>query len=178
MASDSEQSRATEHALGHVQEHIDLIARHESEFLAKRTAFERLGDRLAAFIGSLGYVALHLVLAAGWVGWNSLPKLPHFDPLPYPLLDLFLALEAILVASFILMRQSRLSRRSDERDHLMLQILLLTEREITANLGMQRQMAHRLGLHKLASDEAIAELSEKTSIDEVAQIIQESLPAE
>jgi hypothetical protein len=33
-------------------------------------------------------------------------------------------------------------------------------------------------LHKLASDEAIAELSEKTSIDEVAQIIQESLPAE
>jgi hypothetical protein len=34
------------------------------------------------------------------------------------------------------MRQSRMSRRAEERDHLMLQLLLLTEKELTAVLGM------------------------------------------
>jgi len=41
------------------------------------------------------------------------------------------ALEAILLASFILMRQVRIWRRSEEREHLMLQILLLSEKELT-----------------------------------------------
>ena len=165
---------------GHVQEHIDLIAKHEQEFLARRTRTERLGDRMASFIGSLTYVALHIVLFSAWIGWNVLPiaAMARFDPFPFPLLDTVFAFEAILVASFILMRQSRMSRRAEERDQLMLQILLLTEREITANLGMQRQMAQQMGLHEIAANEEISQLSEQTSIDEVASIIKESLPSE
>jgi len=167
-------------AIGHVQAHIELIARHEQEFLEKRTRIEKLGDRFAAFIGSLTYVGAHLILFASWLGWNSLPiaSLPHFDPFPYPFLDVLLALEAILVASFILMRQSRMARRAEERDQLMLQILLLTEREITAVLGVDRQVAQRMGLHKVAADEEVTQLSQQTSIDEVAQILRETLPAE
>ena len=165
---------------GHLKAHIDLIAKHEQEFLDRRTQTEKLGDRMAAFIGSLSYVGLHFVLLAVWLAWNILPipGLPHFDPFPFPVLDVLLAFEAILVASFILMRQSRMSRRSEERDQLMLQILLLTEREITANLGIQREIAARMGLHKIAADQEITELSQQTSIDEVAQIIKESLPSE
>jgi uncharacterized membrane protein len=174
------QSNNPSAAQGRLQEHIDLIAKHEQEFLAQRTQSEKLGDRMAGFIGSLTYVTLHIVIFAVWLAWNILPipALPHFDPFPFPLLDVLFAFEAILVASFILMRQSRMSRRSEERDHLMLQILLLSEREITANLGMQREIAERMGLHKIASDQEISELSQQTSIDEVAQIIKESLPSE
>ena len=165
---------------GHLKAHIDLIAKHEQEFLAQRTFAERLGDRIASFIGSLGYIALHVTIVAGWIGWNVLPKrlFFHFDPAPFPLLDLIFAFEAILAASFILMRQSRMSRRSEEREHLMLQVLLLTEREITAVLGVDRQMAQRMGLHGVASDEEITQLSQETSIDAVAQTIRDSLPAE
>jgi len=167
-------------AQGHLQEHIDLIAKHEQDFLAQRTQSEKLGDRMASLIGSLTYVSLHVILVTGWIVWNIFPinGLQHFDPFPFPLLDTILAFEAILVASFILMRQSRMSRRSEERDQLMLQILLLTEREITANLGIQRQLAERMGLHEVADDQEISQLSEQTSIDEVANIIKESLPAE
>jgi len=163
---------------GHLREHIDLIARHEQEFLEQRTTTEKLGDKMASFIGSLGYVAAHAVLCPLWLWWNHASLLPHFDPFPYPLLDVWLAFEAILVASFILMRQSRMARRSEERDHLMLQILLLTEREITAVLGVDRQMATSMGLHRIAADKEISQLSEQTSIDEVAKIIRESLPSE
>jgi uncharacterized membrane protein len=165
---------------GHLQEHIDLIAKHEQEFLAQRTRTEKLGDRMASFIGSLTYVGMHILLVVVWIGWNTLPihAVPRFDPAPYPLLDVLLAFEAILVASFILMRQSRMSRRAEERDHLMLQVLMLTEREITASLGMQREIADSMGLHKIAADQEVTQLSQHTSIDEVAQIIKETLPSE
>lgn len=161
----------------HLQEHIDLIAKHEQDFLAQRTQAEKLGDRMASFIGSLTYVSLHIVIFAIWIAWNMLPGTQHFDPFPFPMIDTVFAFEAILVASFILMRQSRMNRRSEERDHLMLQVLILTEREITANLGIQRQLAERMGLHEVADDHEISQLSEQTSIDEVANIIKETLPS-
>jgi uncharacterized membrane protein len=163
-----------------VQEHVDLIAKHELEFLARRTRTERIGDMVASFAGSLVFVALHIVAVASWIAVNtlSIPIIRHFDPAPYSLLGTFLAFEAILLASFILMRQARMSRRADERDHLMLQILLLAEKEITAVLGMDRQIAGSVGLPKVAKDKEIEQLSQSTSIDEMAQSIQESLPSE
>ena len=174
------QNNQTPPAQGHLKQHVDLIAKHEQEFLAQRKHSERLGDSMASFIGSLTYVGAHVVIFAAWIAWNTLPirALPHFDPPPFPLLDVLFALEAILVASFILMRQSRMNRRAEERNHLMLQILLLTEREITAVLGVDRQMAQSMGLEKIAADKDITQLSEQTSIDEVAQIIKESLPTD
>ena len=164
----------------HVHEHVELIAKHEQEFLARRTRAERVGDTVAGYVGSLAFVLIHLVLFGGWVLLNVLPipGIRHFDPPPFSLLGTLLAFEAILLGSFILMRQSRMSRRSDERDHLMLQILLLTEKEITAVLGMDRQIAERMGLQKVAKDKTIQELSQDTSIEGLAQTIQDNLPTE
>ena len=135
------QSNNPSAAQGRLQEHIDLIAKHEQEFLAHRTHTERIGDTIASFAGGLIFVVLHLVVFATWVAVNTLHIVPvrHFDPAPFSLLGTILALEAILLASFILMRQTRMSRRAEERDHLMLQILLLAEKEITAVVGMDRQ---------------------------------------
>jgi uncharacterized membrane protein len=76
------------------------------------------------------------------------------------------------------MRQSRMSRRAEERDHLMLQVLILTEKEITAVLGMNRQIAGRVGLRQVADDKEIEQLSQHTSIDDVAQTIKDQLPSE
>jgi uncharacterized membrane protein len=164
----------------HVQEHIDLIVRHEQEFLSRRTKAEKIGDGIAGFAGSLAFVSTHLMVFAAWIAMNSLriTQPHHFDPAPYSLLSTIVALEAILLASFILIRQSRIGRRSDERDHLMLQILLLTEREITAVLEMNRELAKQAGLAKVADQPEIKELSEQTSIEEMARTIQENLQNE
>lgn len=163
-----------------VQEHIDTILKHEQEFLTRRTPSERLGDTIAAFVGSLSFVAVHIVGFFGWVLLNAIQigSVPHFDPFPFSLLGTVVALEGILLASFILMRQARLARRADERDHLMLQMLLLTEKEITAVVRMNQQMAEKAGLHSVARDKEIEELGKHISIDEVAQTIQESFSGE
>ena len=128
-------------------------------------------------IGSLTFVLMHAFGFAAWLLLNTLhiAPIPHFDPYPFPLLDLLVALEAIFLASFIVMRQQRLARRSDERDHLILQILLLTEKEVTAALGMDREIARKLGLGRLADEEEVEELSQQTSIEEVAEGLKESV---
>jgi len=160
----------------HIQPHVELIAKHEQEFLERRTRWERVSDRIAAFIGSAGFVGVHLGAFAVWVLLNSLPGVRHFDPRPFGLLQTIVACEGLLAASFILMRQTRLGRRSDERDHLMLQILLLTEKELTAMLGLNREIASEVGLTREANTPEMRAMSEPTEIDEVAQSIKETLP--
>ena len=94
----------------HVREHIDTIAKHEQEFLERRSPAERLGDLTAAIVGNLGFVAAHICLFVFWVLLNTLrlPRVPHFDPPPFSLLATIVGIEAILLASLILMRQARL----------------------------------------------------------------------
>ena len=161
----------------HVQEHIGTIAKHEQEFLARRSPAERLGDLTAAVVGNLGFVAAHIFLFFSWILVNTLHvlRIPHFDPMPFQLLATVVAMEAILLVSLILMRQSRLARRADEREHLVLQILLLTEKEVTAVIGMNQQIAHKVGLADIENSREIEQLGQNTSIDEVAQDIQRSL---
>src|ERR1700722_18454794 len=164
-------------SLSHVQEHIELIAKHEMEFMAQRTPAERFADSVAAFIGSLQFVGANLLIFTVWILLNTVP-VHHFDPRPFAVLQTCVAMEAIFVASFILIRQGRLGRRSDERDHLMLQILLLTEREVTAVLGMDRKIAEQVGLGHEANRQDVRELSKDTSIDAMAQTIRENIIAE
>ena len=161
----------------HVKEHIGTIAKHDQEFLARRSPAERLGDLTAAIVGNLGFVAAHIVLFLLWILVNTLhvPRIPQFDPIPFSLLGTAVAMEAILLVSLILMRQSRLARRADEREHLMLQILLLTEKEVTAVVSMNQQIASKVGLTDIKDSKEIEQLGQKTSIDDVAQDIQRSL---
>ena len=164
----------------HVQEHIDTIARHEQEFYAKRSRVDKIGDAVAGFAGNFAFVLSHLTVFLVWTFVNTahVGPLPHFDPAPFPLLATVVALEAILLASFILMRQSGLAKRADERDHLMLQILLLTEREVSAVVKINQQIAERLGLGAISTDEEIKEMAKPTPIDNVAQTIQKNLTGE
>ncbi len=161
-----------------LQEHVELIARHEQEFLDRRTAAERLGDRIAGAAGSLTFVCVHLAAFGGWIVLNLAPHMRHFDPFPFSLLSTIVTLEAILLASFILMRQLRIGRRAEEREHLMLQILLLTEKELTAVLELNREVARQIGLTRAADEPEIEELSQQTPIDDVAQTIREKLAGE
>jgi len=160
----------------HLRDHIATISKHEHEFLGRRTKSEKLGDLLGSFIGSLTFISIHILWFGAWMLVNLFHLgLRHFDPFPFALLDTLVALEAIFLASFIVMRQSRSSRRSDERDHLMLQILMLAEKEITAVLSIERKLAGRMGIREVAGDADIQQLSQQTSIDDLAHSVHQEL---
>jgi hypothetical protein len=57
----------------------------------------------------------------------------------------------------------------------MLQILILAEKEITAVLKMDRQIAQQVGADRAANSAEVRELSQQTSIEDVAVTIRENL---
>jgi uncharacterized membrane protein len=105
------------------QSHIDSIVRQEEEALERRSSAERLAGAIGVFAGSLLFVVLHLVFVVAWLLINSgkIPSARPFDPYPFSLLGVVVAVEAVILSSFILMRQNRMMRRGERRDHLNLQ---------------------------------------------------------
>ena len=73
--------------------------------------------------------------------------------------------QSVLLSTFVLIKQNRMSRRAEHRDHLNLQIDLLAEKEITKMLGMQRLLCQHFGLKQPAEDPEVEQLSEDTATD-------------
>src|SRR3954449_8900105 len=98
------------------QENIETVVRMEQEFLGQRNFKDRLGDGIANFVGTMTFVICHVIGFVIWVVVNAgwLPIKP-FDPYPYVLLTMFVSMEGVLVSTFVLMKQNRMSRRADQR---------------------------------------------------------------
>jgi uncharacterized membrane protein len=160
------------------QVHVDSIVRQEKEALEKRSGSERLADGIGSFAGSLTFVVVHLALLISWLLVNSgkISTVRPFDPYPFSLLGVIVAVEAVILSSFILMRQNRMMRRGERRDHLNLQVDLLAEKEITKLLQMVRAICGHLGLQNIMADTEIRELSENTSIESLSQTLEDRLP--
>ena len=160
------------------QSHIDSIVRQEEEALERRPSSERLADAVGVFAGSLLFVVLHLGLVIVWLVVNSgeIPGIRPFDPHPFSLLGVIVAVEAVIFSSFILMRQNRMMRRGERRDHLNLQVDLLAEKEITKVLQMVCAICGHMGLQNIMADKEIRELSQTTSIESLSQTLEDRLP--
>ena len=162
----------------HTQSHIDSIARQEYEFLEQRTSSERVGDRIAGFAGSMSFVLIHVLLVLSWVliNVNQVSWISRFDPYPFSLLGMIVAVEAVVLSSFILMRQNRMTKRAERRDHLNLQIDLIAEKEITKLLQMVHAICDDMGLKQIAEDQELKEFSQETSVETLTQRLDDTLP--
>ena len=171
---------SVKHLPEHIQKHIEAIADQEKAFESRKSAMAKFGHAIGGFVGSSGFIALHVIWFTTWLSLNLIPasRFQHFDPFPFPLLAILIEIEGIFLASFILIRQNHMNRRSDERDHLTLQILLLAEQEITTLLDVERRKSIRNGMTDIANDENIKSLSEPISVDELHRTLQEHLPQE
>ncbi len=159
-------------------ENIETVARLEQEFLERRTLIDRVGDAVGAFVGTMTFVVLHVVIFFVWIAVNLrlIPGIPAFDPYPFLLLGMVVSIEGVLLTTFVLMKQSRMSLRADRRNQLNLQIDMLSEREITKMLQMLTQMCAQMGLQETAYDQEVRELSENTAVDMLADELNKKIP--
>jgi uncharacterized membrane protein len=157
-----------------VVENIETILGMEYAALRQRTWADRLADGIAGFTGTIWFVALHLAWFGLWVLINtgSVPMITPFDRYPFQLLCMLVSLEAVLLATFVLIKQNRMGYLSDRRDHLDLQINLLTEREVTRLLRLTQQIADRLHLQRQHLD---SELSKDTEVEGLMQTLDRKL---
>ncbi|WP_316435060.1 DUF1003 domain-containing protein, partial [Escherichia coli] len=85
-----------------------------------RTATDRVGDAIAGFAGTMTFVMLHVIGLTAWfvINLGLIPFIVPFDPYPFVLMAVIVSIEGVLLSTFILMKQNRMSRRADERNHL------------------------------------------------------------
>ncbi|PYS84407.1 MAG: DUF1003 domain-containing protein, partial [Acidobacteria bacterium] len=110
----------------------------------------------------------------GWIVFNLLPGTKHVDPFPFTFLPLVVSLEAIFLSTFILISQNHDSRISEKRNHLDLQINLLSEQENTQMLLMLQQIAARVGAD-VAYDPDTQVLGQATKPERLAEQIEQTV---
>jgi uncharacterized membrane protein len=101
------------------------------EFEDRRTAGERVADRMASFGGSWKFILIFLAVLVVWIVVNSVYLLVrHFDPYPFILLNLVLSCLAAIQAPVIMMSQNRQEAKDRMRSEHDYQVNLKAEIEI------------------------------------------------
>src|SRR6185503_9833161 len=118
------------------QQNVDEILQLENAAKAERTRSDLIAEAIANFCGSMTFVWVHVVFFGVWIIFNLLPGIGHIDPFPFTFLTLVVSLEAIFLSTFILISQNHDTKISERRNHLDLQINLLSEQENTRMIEM------------------------------------------
>ena len=100
--------------------------------------------------GPSGPVVLLLLHASGFGLWVALnlglvPRVPAFDPYPFPLLTLIASSEAVLLCLVVLVRLGRMEARAEERYRHALRAGLLVEEEVVEAARTLERVEARLG---------------------------------
>jgi uncharacterized membrane protein len=163
----------------HMERNVRAIAQLEQSAMAERSSADRLSDAITHVAGSLAFLVLHIVVFGLWIAVNIglVPGVQPFDPYPFSFLTLVVSLEAIFLATFVLMSQNRAARLADRRAHLDLQVDLLAERELTAILHMLRALCdkQKVVLDDVGTD--VNDLLEETDVKKLASNLNKKLPA-
>src|SRR5262245_51330345 len=123
--------------------------------MAQRTYMQKVADTLIRRASSPVFLALHVAWFSVWILWNTgWLRLPVFDPYPFGFLTLVVSLEAIFLAIFVLIGQSREAVIAELREELTLQVNLRMEAEVTKTLQLVAGLYTRLG-HQVAEDEEL-----------------------
>jgi uncharacterized membrane protein len=147
----------------HFSQCQDCINRHEKKdnswfvtneftyFLSKNMNIEfdkfaslevKLANKITTWAGSMVFVYIHILWFGLWVWANSGHFGPQyvFDPFPYGLLTMIVSLEAIFLATFIMISQNISSQKSELRAEHEYQINLETEKNVAEILAMVKDI--------------------------------------
>jgi uncharacterized membrane protein len=157
---------------------IEAVARLELEETRRRTLSDRVADLIASLAGKVTFVVFHLAWFAGWASVNAglVPGVPAFDPYPFQLLCMIVSMEGVLLSTFVLIKQNRMSARADARSHLDLQVGLLAERETTKIIEMLTRISRALEIEGEVVDAEARELGETTAVGRLAETLRTRMP--
>jgi uncharacterized membrane protein len=164
---------ATKAAEALIHRNIQRMKRLEEWSKREQSFADRAAQAVAEFCGRMTFVWIHAALFAAWLGWNTLPRLPHFDPYPFTFLTLCVSLEAIFLSAFILISQNFEMRLTERRAQLDLQINLLAEQETTKILCMVHAMALKMGAID-EDDPEVAALAEAVRPETIGEDIEQA----
>jgi uncharacterized membrane protein len=150
-----------------VERNIRTIIQLRRQAARARSVQDRIADAITAFSGRIAFVYMHIAWFGVWILLNTgRIGVRPFDPFPYGLLTMVVSLEAIFLATFVLISQNRLSEEAEHRADLALHIGLLTEHELTRVLQMLDAIQDKMAIENHESSE-IADLEMETKPEDV-----------
>lgn len=163
-----------------VQKNIQTIIKLEEEAFHNLSSGERISNAIARFVGRMSFAIYHIIWFGVWALINTglIPTIEPFDPFPFTLLTTLVSLEAIFLSIFLLINQNAMSRQSDHRAHLDLQVNLLAEQEATQMLRMIRRICRKFEIEVDDLYEELDHLEKKTDVHDVVNELKEKLPTE
>jgi uncharacterized membrane protein len=117
----------------------EFYARHEDHV----STTQKVVEKIALFLGSPGYVAGNVVFIICWIAGNLLAAdagWSQVDEPPFFWLQGFIALNAFIISTTVLIRQNRMSRLADHHAHLDLQVNLLTEEKSSKIIALLEEL--------------------------------------
>jgi uncharacterized membrane protein len=173
-----EHPQTREAAANPTHSNIDAVAALEHDALGRRTATERVSDLITKVVGNIGFLVAQLALIAGWsaVNLHLIPSIKAFDPFPFGVLALIISTESVFLTIFVLISQGRMTRQSERRSHLDLQVGMLTEQELTTVLQMLQKLCEHMGVNVDSSVHAVRSFSATTDVRKLAGDLEDKLP--
>jgi uncharacterized membrane protein len=101
------------------------------EIMQKLGVLDRISDWLAWFSGSMPFLISHSVWFIVWITLNTVILGDRaFDPFPFGLLTMIVSLEAIFLACFVLISQSRQAQKDKVRADIEYEVNIKAELEV------------------------------------------------
>ena len=152
-----------------IQRNIRKIIHVRMKAASEQGLQDRIANIMTTFSGSMLFFYVHIIWFSVWFLLNTGHLgMPPFDPYPYGFLTMVVSLEAIFLATFVLISQNLLSKEAERLTDLSLQTGLFTEHELTRVLQMLHAIQHKIGIsNDEDSDLADADLEMETRPEDV-----------
>ena len=150
----------------HNSRHIISSLKTKSD--ASRTFFQRTADFMTKAFGSMWFLILNIIWFGGWIIWNVgfIKGLEPFDPYPFGFLTVVVSLEAIILATVVLISQNRAGQIADLREEIDLQVDIITEQELTKVAQMISLLLEKNGI-SMKGDKELEEMLKPTNLEKI-----------
>jgi len=137
---------------------------------------DRLVEKIAASFGKSEFLYLQLFFFTSWAACTHLA--PELLPFGLPLFDakaMGIDIAALLIATGVLVQQSRQDRLAEQRSHLTLQINLLTEQKIAKLIELVEELREDLPIIRDRQDLEAKIMQQATDPQVVLDILEDNL---
>ena len=159
---------------GHYQRTLKAAKSVQARQNEKRTAFQRITDKLVSYSGTVFFLFLNIGVFTVWIAWNTIIDRNPFDRFPFVLLTTIVSLEAIILAILVLISQNRQSKIADLRQEIDMRVNLVTEEEITKLLKLVAGLYKALKID-IDHDPELKEMLKPTDWDSVEEELETQL---
>ena len=160
------------------EENLSAVLEFYANETRKLSRAQRLLEQIVRVNGQPVFLVMAMAFVLAWIGvnaWLEFMHRPAFDPLPYHLLHGVVSLGALVTATMVLIKQERLGRLAEQRDHLDLKVMLLTEQKAAKMIELIEELRRDLPDVRDRLDSGAAVLKEPLSPDIVLATLEQPL---